>query len=44
MNQFQRNFFETLPVKNINGKPLTADIYLNLIREYVGAMNGGKVP
>lgn len=44
MKQFERTFFETLPVKLINGKPLTAEIYLNLVREYIGAINSGKVP
>lgn len=33
-----------MPVKLINGKPLTGDIYLNLIREYLDALNHGKVP
>ena len=31
-------------MKLINGKPLTAEIYLNLVREYIGAINSGKVP
>lgn len=44
MKAFERTFFETLPPKLINGKPLTADIYLNLVREYVAAINTGKVP
>lgn len=44
MKQFEKTFFENLPVKLINGKPLTGDIYLNLIREYIGAMNSGKIP
>lgn len=44
MKQFERTFYETLPPKTINGKPLTADIYLNLIRQYIAAINSGKVP
>lgn len=44
MKQFEKTFYQTLPVKLINGKPLTGDIYLNLIREYLDAMNNGKVP
>jgi hypothetical protein len=31
-------------VKLIHGKPLTGDIYLNLVREYIDAMNHGRVP
>jgi len=31
-------------MKTIKGKPITAGIYLNLIREYIEAMNTGKVP
>lgn len=44
MNQFERSFYETLPTKLINGKPLTAEIFLNLVREYIDSMNSGKVP
>lgn len=44
MKQFERTFYDTLPTKIINGKPLTGEIYLNLIREYIDAMNSGKVP
>jgi hypothetical protein len=32
MKQFERTFYDTLPTKIINGKPLTGEIYLNLIR------------
>ena len=44
MNTFEKTFYQTLPVKLINGKPLTGDIYLNLVRQYLDAMNHGKVP
>lgn len=44
MKQFEKTFYDTLPLKTINGKPLTGEIYLNLIREYIFTMNQGKVP
>lgn len=44
MKDFERKFYETLPTKLINGKPLTGEIYLNLVREYLDAINHGKVP
>lgn len=28
----------------MSGKALTGDLYLNLVREYVDAINGGRVP
>jgi hypothetical protein len=31
-------------MKTIKGKPVTGAIYLNLVREYIEAMNTGKVP
>lgn len=31
-------------MKTIKGKPITAGIYLNLVREYIEAINTGKVP
>jgi hypothetical protein len=44
MKDFERVFYETLPPKLVNGKPLTGEIYLNLVREYLDAINHGKVP
>ena len=41
---FLRTFYSNLPVKIINGKPITGEIYLNLAHEFVNAMNNGKVP
>lgn len=44
MEEFERTFYDTLPLKTIKGKPITGGIYLNLVREYIEAMNTGKVP
>lgn len=44
MKQFEKSFYDTLPPKTINGKPLTGEIFLNLVREYIYTMNEGKVP
>lgn len=32
MEDFERTFYETLPLKTIKGKPITGGIYLNLVR------------
>lgn len=44
MKSFERNFYSSLPPKTINNKPITGSLYLNLVHEYVNAMNSGKVP
>ena len=44
MKNFERTFYSSLPPKTINNKPITGSIYLNLVYEYVNAMNSGGIP
>ena len=44
MKSFERTFYSSLPPKTINNKPITGTIYLNLVHEYVNAMNSEKIP
>ncbi len=44
MRDFQNKFYGNLPVKKMKDKPITSEMYLNLARGYVEAMNHGKIP
>lgn len=44
MKAFAVKFFNNLPIKLINNKPINSDMFISLTYEYINAINGGGVP
>mgnify|MGYP000949901850 CR=1 FL=1 len=44
MRAFEKTFFNNLPIKLINGKPINSDMFIALTYEYLNAINGGGIP
>jgi hypothetical protein len=44
MKAFEKTFFNNLPIKLINNKPINSDMFIALTYEYLNAINGGGIP